>query len=209
MCCINTGNVSHIWCLTMHHWLISNTLSPLISSPLFHSLFSPLLPFAFFPLLQDGYSQYHFVGSSSTIERDRQRPYSSSRTPSISPVRTSPNNRSGECDPPPPPPLLSSLLSSIPLSVSTVQSNKHHSNTADVCFNLHTTAATERLFCSQVNPCIIKVQVWLLWVFKGLGISGLFEVTQICQVIVFSSELNSWLRLKAIETDCGTTTISS
>uniref|UniRef100_A0A8B9LNC2 Catenin (cadherin-associated protein), delta 2b n=1 Tax=Astyanax mexicanus TaxID=7994 RepID=A0A8B9LNC2_ASTMX len=46
---------------------------------------------------KDGYSQYHFVGSSSTIERDRQRPYSSSRTPSISPVRTSPNNRSGEC----------------------------------------------------------------------------------------------------------------
>ena len=45
---------------------------------------------------QDGYSQYHFIGSSSTIERDRQRPYSSSRTPSISPVRTSPNNRSGE-----------------------------------------------------------------------------------------------------------------
>lgn len=54
-------------------------------------------------LLQDGYSQYHFVGSSSTIERDRQRPYSSSRTPSISPVRTSPNNRSGECHPTPPP----------------------------------------------------------------------------------------------------------
>lgn len=47
-------------------------------------------------VLQDGYSQYHFVGSASTIERDRQRPYSSSRTPSISPVRTSPNNRSGE-----------------------------------------------------------------------------------------------------------------
>uniref|UniRef100_A0A8C1KPD4 Catenin (cadherin-associated protein), delta 2b n=1 Tax=Cyprinus carpio TaxID=7962 RepID=A0A8C1KPD4_CYPCA len=45
---------------------------------------------------KDGYSQYHFIGSSSTIERDRQRPYSSSRTPSISPVRTSPNNRSGE-----------------------------------------------------------------------------------------------------------------
>uniref|UniRef100_A0A4W5LZ54 Catenin (cadherin-associated protein), delta 2b n=1 Tax=Hucho hucho TaxID=62062 RepID=A0A4W5LZ54_9TELE len=43
---------------------------------------------------KDGYSQYHFVGSSSTIERERQRPYSSSRTPSISPVRTSPNNRS-------------------------------------------------------------------------------------------------------------------
>nr|XP_020460170.1 catenin delta-2-like isoform X8 [Monopterus albus] len=43
---------------------------------------------------KDGYSQYHFIGSSSTIERDRQRPYSSSRTPSISPVRTSPNNRS-------------------------------------------------------------------------------------------------------------------
>ncbi|XP_020323118.1 catenin delta-2 isoform X3 [Oncorhynchus kisutch] len=43
---------------------------------------------------KDGYFQYHFVGSSSTIERDRQRPYSSSRTPSISPVRTSPNNRS-------------------------------------------------------------------------------------------------------------------
>uniref|UniRef100_A0A3P8X2X4 Catenin (cadherin-associated protein), delta 2b n=1 Tax=Cynoglossus semilaevis TaxID=244447 RepID=A0A3P8X2X4_CYNSE len=43
---------------------------------------------------KDGYSQYHFVGSSSTIERDRQRPYSSSRTPSISPVRTSPNHRS-------------------------------------------------------------------------------------------------------------------
>lgn len=48
------------------------------------------------PFLQDGYSQYHFIGSSSTIERDRQRPYSSSRTPSISPVRTSPNHRSGE-----------------------------------------------------------------------------------------------------------------
>uniref|UniRef100_A0A8C2RYF1 Catenin delta 2 n=1 Tax=Capra hircus TaxID=9925 RepID=A0A8C2RYF1_CAPHI len=43
---------------------------------------------------QDGWSQYHFVASSSTIERDRQRPYSSSRTPSISPVRVSPNNRS-------------------------------------------------------------------------------------------------------------------
>lgn len=47
-------------------------------------------------VFQDGYSQYHFVGSASTIERDRQRPYSSSRTPSVSPVRTSPNNRSGE-----------------------------------------------------------------------------------------------------------------
>ncbi|KAG7525602.1 catenin delta-2-like isoform X2 [Solea senegalensis] len=45
---------------------------------------------------KDGYSQYHFVGSASTIERDRQRPYSSSRTPSVSPVRTSPNNRSGK-----------------------------------------------------------------------------------------------------------------
>ncbi|KAM8966261.1 catenin delta-2 isoform 1-T1 [Pelodytes ibericus] len=44
--------------------------------------------------IQDGWSQYHFVASSSTIERDRQRPYSSSRTPSISPVRMSPNNRS-------------------------------------------------------------------------------------------------------------------
>ncbi|XP_078543778.1 catenin delta-2 isoform X3 [Lissotriton helveticus] len=43
---------------------------------------------------QDGWSQYQFVASSSTIERDRQRPYSSSRTPSISPVRMSPNNRS-------------------------------------------------------------------------------------------------------------------
>ncbi|XP_014012657.2 catenin delta-2 isoform X2 [Salmo salar] len=43
---------------------------------------------------KDGFSQYHFVGSASTIERDRQRPYSSSRTPSVSPVRTSPNNRS-------------------------------------------------------------------------------------------------------------------
>ncbi|KAM4706181.1 catenin delta-2 isoform 3-T3 [Rhinophrynus dorsalis] len=43
--------------------------------------------------IQDGWSQYHFV-ASSTIERDRQRPYSSSRTPSISPVRMSPNNRS-------------------------------------------------------------------------------------------------------------------
>ncbi|XP_048363317.1 catenin delta-2 isoform X7 [Sphaerodactylus townsendi] len=43
---------------------------------------------------KDGWSQYHFIASSSTIERDRQRPYSSSRTPSISPVRMSPNNRS-------------------------------------------------------------------------------------------------------------------
>lgn len=69
------------------------------SSPLFNLL----LPAAAVRLLQDGYSQYHFVGSSSTIERDRQRPYSSSRTPSISPVRTSPNNRSGECPPSPAP----------------------------------------------------------------------------------------------------------
>ncbi|KAM7378803.1 hypothetical protein PAMP_004401 [Pampus punctatissimus] len=46
--------------------------------------------------LRSLYKKYHFVGSSSTIERDRQRPYSSSRTPSISPVRTSPNNRSGQ-----------------------------------------------------------------------------------------------------------------
>lgn len=52
-------------------------------------------------LLQDGWSQYHFVASSSTIERDRQRPYSSSRTPSISPVRVSPNNRSGKRGPGP------------------------------------------------------------------------------------------------------------
>lgn len=51
--------------------------------------------------LQDGWSQYHFVASSSTIERDRQRPYSSSRTPSISPVRVSPNNRSGKTCPEP------------------------------------------------------------------------------------------------------------
>lgn len=50
---------------------------------------------------QDGWSQYHFVASSSTIERDRQRPYSSSRTPSISPVRVSPNNRSGKRRPKP------------------------------------------------------------------------------------------------------------
>lgn len=50
---------------------------------------------------QDGWSQYHFVASSSTIERDRQRPYSSSRTPSISPVRVSPNNRSGKRRPEP------------------------------------------------------------------------------------------------------------
>uniref|UniRef100_H0ZB23 Catenin delta 2 n=1 Tax=Taeniopygia guttata TaxID=59729 RepID=H0ZB23_TAEGU len=48
---------------------------------------------------KDGWSQYHFVASSSTIERDRQRPYSSSRTPSISPVRMSPNNRSGKARP--------------------------------------------------------------------------------------------------------------
>ncbi|XP_069075773.1 catenin delta-2 isoform X22 [Pleurodeles waltl] len=45
---------------------------------------------------KDGWSQYQFVASSSTIERDRQRPYSSSRTPSISPVRMSPNNRSAQ-----------------------------------------------------------------------------------------------------------------
>ncbi|XP_077125617.1 catenin delta-2 isoform X5 [Ranitomeya variabilis] len=44
--------------------------------------------------IQDGWSQYQFVASSSTMERDRQRPFSSSRTPSISPVRMSPNNRS-------------------------------------------------------------------------------------------------------------------
>ncbi|XP_077125622.1 catenin delta-2 isoform X9 [Ranitomeya variabilis] len=43
---------------------------------------------------KDGWSQYQFVASSSTMERDRQRPFSSSRTPSISPVRMSPNNRS-------------------------------------------------------------------------------------------------------------------
>uniref|UniRef100_A0A671WRI2 Catenin (cadherin-associated protein), delta 2b n=1 Tax=Sparus aurata TaxID=8175 RepID=A0A671WRI2_SPAAU len=91
---------------------------------------------------KDGYSQYHFVGSSSTIERDRQRPYSSSRTPSISPVRTSPNNRSGEC------------ASSLPYrsSAGTAQSNKHKSNTAEVCFNLHTTVSTDKLFCLPSEP---------------------------------------------------------
>lgn len=56
-------------------------------------------PLSQFLVLQDGWSQYHFVASSSTIERDRQRPYSSSRTPSISPVRMSPNNRSGKAPP--------------------------------------------------------------------------------------------------------------
>lgn len=59
-----------------------------------HSTFPHLMGIC--GLLQDGWSQYHFVASSSTIERDRQRPYSSSRTPSISPVRVSPNNRSGK-----------------------------------------------------------------------------------------------------------------
>uniref|UniRef100_A0A803VJM5 Catenin delta 2 n=1 Tax=Ficedula albicollis TaxID=59894 RepID=A0A803VJM5_FICAL len=67
---------------------------------------------------KDGWSQYHFVASSSTIERDRQRPYSSSRTPSISPVRMSPNNRSGKAGqakarvahPSPPLPLTAALL---------------------------------------------------------------------------------------------------
>lgn len=82
MCCVDTGNVSH-------GDSVLQRLSNLFLSPP-APLYSP----------QDGYSQYHFVGSSSTIERDRQRPYSSSRTPSISPVRTSPNNRSGECFPP-------------------------------------------------------------------------------------------------------------
>ena len=81
-------------------------------------------PFSFFSsFLQDGYSQYHFVGSSSTIERDRQRPYSSSRTPSISPVRTSPNNRSGES-----PPSLS-CLPFCPLSIfPTVQSSQTYTS---------------------------------------------------------------------------------
>uniref|UniRef100_A0A8C5N8T8 Catenin delta-2-like n=1 Tax=Gouania willdenowi TaxID=441366 RepID=A0A8C5N8T8_GOUWI len=54
---------------------------------------------------KDGYSQYHFVGSASTIERDRQRPYSSSRTPSVSPVRTSLSAAMlKDYDPYPPPP---------------------------------------------------------------------------------------------------------
>lgn len=94
---INTGNVMSWWCLSdTRHVDYCLVPSPLPFSPRL-LLFSPSYP------LQDGYSQYHFVGSSSTIERDRQRPYSSSRTPSISPVRTSPNNRSGESDPPPQP----------------------------------------------------------------------------------------------------------
>lgn len=93
---------------------------------------------------QDGYSQYHFVGSSSTIERDRQRPYSSSRTPSISPVRTSPNNRSGE----------STLLSSHqphPSFHCRVQSNEGHSLRARHCFNLHSTATADKLLLCQVK----------------------------------------------------------
>lgn len=66
------------------------------SNDVFSLFFVFLVSFLCVFVLQDGYSQYHFVGSASTIERDRQRPYSSSRTPSVSPVRTSPNNRSGE-----------------------------------------------------------------------------------------------------------------
>lgn len=118
------------------------------SSPFFNLL----LPAVAVRLLQDGYSQYHFVGSSSTIERDRQRPYSSSRTPSISPVRTSPNNRSGECRP---------TLAHQPPNSQT--------NTA-LAPNLHAAAAAGELFCSQGQsshadpvesacPRIIKVQV--------------------------------------------------
>uniref|UniRef100_A0A669F3L3 Catenin delta 2 n=1 Tax=Oreochromis niloticus TaxID=8128 RepID=A0A669F3L3_ORENI len=52
---------------------------------------------------KDGYSQYHFVGSASTIERDRQRPYSSSRTPSPQPDSPSAAVLK-DYDPYPPPP---------------------------------------------------------------------------------------------------------
>ncbi len=141
--------------------IISNTLSSLILSSWF-LLSCSVLNHTSPLLLQDGYSQYHFVGSSSTIERDRQRPYSSSRTPSISPVRTSPNNRSGVCSPP-----LSCLPVCPPSCFPSVQSNKHHSNTAEVCFNLHTTAATDNLSCQ------IKSSHGARWNISALALSEL------------------------------------
>lgn len=111
VCCVDTGNVSH-------GDSVLQRLSNLFLSP-------PAPPYS----PQDGYSQYHFVGSSSTIERDRQRPYSSSRTPSISPVRTSPNNRSGECFPPRhlPSPLSPICPPSFFLSVQRSQTNLQYS----------------------------------------------------------------------------------
>lgn len=59
----------------------------------------------------------------------------------------------------PPTVLLSSLSSSINLSVSTVRSNKRCSKPAEVGFNLHTTAATDKLFCCQIKSlarCLLK-----------------------------------------------------
>uniref|UniRef100_A0A3Q1CKT6 Catenin (cadherin-associated protein), delta 2b n=1 Tax=Amphiprion ocellaris TaxID=80972 RepID=A0A3Q1CKT6_AMPOC len=132
---------------------------------------------------KDGYSQYHFVSSSSTIERDRQRPYSSSRTPSISPVRTSPNNRSGESTPPP---LLSSLSSSITLSTTRVQSNKQHSNIAQVSFNLHTTATTDELFRCQAKSCRCAA----LKKFSALALVKLgVDENELSKALVFSEVL--------------------
>uniref|UniRef100_A0A8B9LQS3 Catenin (cadherin-associated protein), delta 2b n=1 Tax=Astyanax mexicanus TaxID=7994 RepID=A0A8B9LQS3_ASTMX len=90
---------------------------------------------------KDGYSQYHFVGSSSTIERDRQRPYSSSRTPSISPVRTSPNNRSASA--PASPREMMSLKERKADYESTGTNSGYHSNKGehtsrkDAMWNLH------------------------------------------------------------------------
>ncbi|KAM4534289.1 catenin delta-2 isoform 4-T4 [Odontesthes bonariensis] len=108
---------------------------------------------------KDGYAQYHFVGSASTIERDRQRPYSSSRTPSVSPVRTSPNNRSD----PPQSHTCSNTHTHLHVSVSplcicstlqSVSSEMDQSTRGNVCVQDHWEERSERI----VEERLIKPQ---------------------------------------------------
>uniref|UniRef100_A0A4W6E779 Catenin (cadherin-associated protein), delta 2b n=1 Tax=Lates calcarifer TaxID=8187 RepID=A0A4W6E779_LATCA len=103
---------------------------------------------------KDGYSQYHFVGSSSTIEQDRQRPYSSSRTPSISPVRTSPNNRSASA--PASPREMMALKERKADYESTGNASYHgnkgeHTSRKDAMTKEHTVSPTDDLKYNQVS----------------------------------------------------------
>ncbi|XP_026093847.1 catenin delta-2-like isoform X1 [Carassius auratus] len=105
---------------------------------------------------KDGYSQYQFVGSASTIERDRQRPYSSSRTPSVSPVRTSPNNRSASA-PASPREMISlkdrkSDYDSTGTNASYHGNKGEHTSRKDTMAAVQTSCGTSTLFRNSYEP---------------------------------------------------------
>ena len=159
------------WCffshLTFTDWKVSIVGMIMRIANLVLTLLSSLILF-----FQDGYSQYHFVGSSSTIERDRQRPYSSSRTPSISPVRTSPNNRSGESTPP----LHHSFHQWSPVKKGTAPLQLKSASTFTLWWLLTNYSAVKWEPCTMsINkvscPCVVKVRFWILRAFHGLCVS--------------------------------------